>query len=179
MKITTSLCLVFSLASICFAAPKSDADADPFDLTKNQKQVDELGVPTVSSVQRLEDKALALYRACDWKNAAPALADYAKSANWLANLITTGLRPFYSASSRDQDSAIGQLDILVAWEKQANDLRQKRNRAMVMEAECYLKAGDKNKGLSLLLRVLELLPVTDSEYWSKARKMLYDMIEVK
>jgi hypothetical protein len=153
------MCFVLSVASICYAAPKSDTDADPFDLTKNQKQVEEFGVPTVSSVKRLGDSALALYRAGDWKAAAPALSEYGKTANWLANLITTGMRPFYSASSRDQDSAMGQINVLVAWEKQANDLRQLRNRAMVMEAECYFKSGDKNKGLSLLIKSLELLPV--------------------
>jgi hypothetical protein len=58
-------------------------------------------------------------------------------------------------------------------------LRRKRNRALVIQAECELKLGNKEHGLALLINALALIDLKDTEYWTKARGLLYSLVEVK
>ncbi len=176
-KLITTILVLF-VATCAFADDKAPAKEDPFDLSQNEKKIKEFGIPTVSKVLELERKAIELYQAKDWKAAAEANAEYARAANWLSNIIRAGLEPFYGASYDDKRN-YRDLDTLIKFERMMNDLRMKRNRAMVVQAECEINAGDKEKGLSLLLKSLDLIDIDDTKYWEKARAMLYSMAEVK
>ena len=177
---TIHLAVLLLVSSSLFAEEKQEVlQVDPFDLSKNAKKIQELGIPTTSKVQALERKASDLYLAKNWKAAAEANAAFAKAANWLSNIISAGLQPYYGASFDDRKSFSRDLTRLVKLEQAANDLRRKRNRAMVIQAECVINAGDRETGFGLLLRALDLVDINDTEYWEKARAMLYSMVEFK
>ena len=179
MKITILATLAVLSISIHAAEKTETVQPDPFDLSKNAKSIRELGIPTLSKVQALEQKATDLYKSQNWKAAAEANAEFAKGANWLANIISSGLKPYYGASYDDKKNFRSDLSSLVALERQSNELRRKRNRAFVIQAECLINAGDRTGGFGLLLHALELIDINDKEYWSKARNMLYEMVEVE
>ena len=177
-KIITTILVLFVSTCVC-AEDKAPAKSDPFDLSQNDKKIKELGIPTFPKVLELERKAIELYQAKDWKAAAEASAEYARAANWLSNIIGAGLEPYYGASYDDRKDFNRDLKTLIKFEGMMNDLRKKRNRAMVIQAECVINAGDKEKGLSLLLKALDLIDINNTEYWEKARAMLYSMAEIK
>ncbi len=59
------------------------------------------------------------------------------------------------------------------------DYRRKRNIAMVMQADRLVALGEKNKAVSLLVKALDLIDINNEEWWNKARKQLYSLIEMK
>ena len=85
--------LIFGM--VAAAQEKTEVKKDPFDLSVTARQVKELGVPTAAEVAALEAKANELYASEQWKEAAVALDQFARKANWLANLIVAGLEPYY------------------------------------------------------------------------------------
>lgn len=178
LSILLSICIIFMAVNL--DAKENNKSADPFDLSSTQKQVDELGVPTVSEVNSLESKAKELYSSGNYSAALPVLEEYAKKANWLANLISAGLEPYYGASYDDRkDFPYSKASKLIPIEATANDYRKKRNRAMVMQAECLIKTGKKEKAVSLLVRALDLIDIENEEWWDKAKMHLYEIIEMK
>jgi len=153
---------------------------DPFDLSATSKQVKDLGIPTVSEVAALESKANDLYAAGEWKEAAAAFDQFARKANWLANLIVAGLQPYYDASY-DARKNIGyaKLQPLIPIESKANLYKEKRNHAMVMRAECLAKLGDNPQAISVLVGALDLIDIDDAVWWERGRKQLYALIGVE
>jgi hypothetical protein len=153
---------------------------DPFDLSATAKQVKDLGVPTVSEVAALESKANDLYAAGEWKEAAVALDQFARKANWLANLIVAGLEPYYGASYDDRKNiGYANLQPLIPIEAKANAYKEKRNHAMVMRAECLAKLGDNAQAVSVLVGALDLIDINDKTWWERGRKQLYTLIELE
>jgi len=175
-KFITVAIILLVMSQIAMAKEKKD----PFDLSATDKKIEELGVPTASEVRALEEKAKEFYAKMDWKNAVSALEEYAKKANWLSNLISAGMKPFYNADyDKRKKFPYSKLQLLIPLEKEANDYRQKRNRAIVMQAECLVKLGEKGKAVSLLVRALDLIDIKDDEWWNRARKQLYKLIELE
>ncbi len=172
---------------LCLATVKAENtltqtdSSDPFDLSKSESKLNELGIPTLTTVDALERNASTLYQKQDWKAASEANAEFARAANWLANIIESGLRPFYKASYDDKKSFLqtGAVTDLAPYESQMNDLRKKRNRALVIQAECELNLGNKKQAVALLINALNVISVKEIEYWGKARELLYSQIEVK
>ena len=159
-------------------AKKDTASTDALDISALQKRVEEAGVPTPQSVQQMQEKAAGLVRDSKWQDAASAYEVYARSANWLANLIGAGLQPFYNAPYDDRKSySITKGDIQL--ENLANTYRAKRDEATVSQAECYMRMNDTRRAVPLLVKALELISIKDAQLWLRARKDLYSLIQVQ
>lgn len=174
----SAIALLCATVALAQETPAQKIERDPFDVSATAKMTKELGVPTRSEVSALEDEAKRLFEAGDCKAAEVALDKFARKANWLANLISGGLQPFYDASYDNRRRFAG-VSTLVPFEKLANDYRAKRNRALVMRAECLLKLGQTQDGVTLLVSALDLIDIDDAEWWSRARTQLYSILEVK
>ena len=149
---------------------------DPFDLSATEKLTKELGVPTVDEVDKLETKARELYAANNYALAIPALEEYARKANWLSNLIAAELEPYYSASYDSKKSFPPPVrDSLAPIEERANSYKKKRNAAMVLQAECLIKTGNKEKAASVLVRALDIITLGDP-VWPQARALMHSLV---
>jgi|AntAceMinimDraft_16_1070373.scaffolds.fasta_scaffold51747_3 tetratricopeptide (TPR) repeat protein len=154
-------------------------EEDPFDISATLEQIAEYGVPTVSSVATLEDKALGLFNEGKYRPAMEALEAFSKHANWLSNLISSGLDPFYGASYDDRKGfSYAKLQPLIQYESMGNEYKTKRNHAMVMQAECAVILGDKTKAVALFIKALDLIDIEDWTWWERTRKGLYALIGV-
>ncbi len=180
MRLLSILALMLALwahPAIAQQTQNPSKTTDPFDLTGAREKLGKLGIPTQSSVAELESKAKALVAANDCRNAVPALETFARQANTLANLISAGLQPFYGASyDHRRKTNVGPL---VKYESLSNDYKAKRNRAIVLQAECTAKLGQRDQAATLFIHALNLLSVDDTEWWARARTGLYEFIDVK
>lgn len=179
MKLT-ALSITLSILSFNNALSADEAakkEPDPFDVTTLQKRMDDIGIPTPTTVQQLEAKATALAKESKWQEAAEAYDALAKNANWLANLIRAGIEPYYNASY-DERKSYNIKDSDVKREEQSNDYKNKRNQAMVAQAECFIRLNDTKRAMPILIRALELINIKDSELWARARKDLYSIIQI-
>jgi hypothetical protein len=161
-------------------AEKEQINVDPFDLSASQSKVKELGVITKTEVDALEEKAKKLFNSGNCKSAVPALKEYSKKSNWLANLIASSLKPYYSASYDDRKSyPYEKLKPLIPLEKLSNDYKQKRNIALAMHGECLLKLGNKDEAVPVLIKALDLINIDNEAWWKRTRDNLLSIIEVK
>ena len=179
LKLFVTLFFVFC-SSVIFSQVKEDNMDDPFDVSSISKKIDELGVPTVENVQALKDTAYSLFSSGQWEEAAEALNLFSKNANWIANLITSGLEPYYNASyDKQKDMDYSVLKSLVPIENLANTYKKNRNEAMVMEAECYIKLNKKAEAVGILNNALDVINLDHDILWERARKDLYDILGVQ
>ena len=189
LAIFLSLCLILGCVCVAFAeeTEESSSTDSTFDFSKEEKNIKELGVPTVSSVAELKKKADDLWSAKDYAAAADAYAVYAKQANWLANLITAGLEPFYSASSKKRgDFSFSEFKKgenykydLGTSESRANSYKSERNRAMLYQGLCYYNLQQYELALPLLIKALDLIEIDQTDYWQLGMNALYDIIGIK
>ena len=176
MGFVLTLTVLCALVSVSVNGQEQE---DPFDLGKTEDQVEELGLPTVSKVDALEAKAASLFSAGNCEEAISALREYARQANSIANFISRGLEPYYDAS-RDEKKEFGlKVRPLIPFEKRANGYREKRNRAMVMEAECQAKVGNPKEAAVLFYKALDLIDIENEDWWNRARTQLYSLIGLK
>lgn len=177
-KIMSMLLLVCLLTTSVVALGE-----DEFDVSADTSKVEELGIPTPSSVNTLRADADNLWRTEDYEKAAPAYALYAKNANWLANLISAGLDPFYDGTKDEKSTLYRDKEAfykkLVSGEKKSNSYKTERNRAMAYEALCYYKLGDYTTAVPLLTKALDLIEIDQVEYWELCMDALYDIIGYK
>lgn len=173
------LALVLLLFSSVSFAQESKI-ADPFDLSASTSKVSELGVVTMPEVDALEIKAKELFNAGEYKSAIPILIEYSKKANWLANLISATLDPYYRASYDDRKSySYAKLKPLIPLESLANDYKKKRNIAIAMQGECLLKIGDEKGAVPVLLKALDLIEIDNDVWWERTRNNLLKIIKVE
>lgn len=171
---------VLLISNVCLAADSDKQAIDPFDVSANSTKVKELGVVTKPEVDKLEATAKELFTAGNCKDALPILEQYAKKSNFLANLISANLDPYYGASYDSKKAySFEKLKPLIPLESLANDYKQKRNRAIAMQGECLLKTGNKADAIPVLLKALDLLDLDDEEWWKRTRTNLLSAIEVK
>ena len=171
---------VLLVSNFCIAAEDDKQAIDPFDISANSIKVKELGVVTKPEVDKLEGTAKELFTANNCKDALPILEQYAKKSNFLANLISANLDPYYGASyDKKKTYSYEKLKPLIPLETLANDYKQKRNRAIAMQGECLLKLGEKAEAIPVLLKALDLLDLNDDEWWKRTRTNLLSAIEVK
>lgn len=180
-SILTVLLFLISLSAI---AQDKASDIDPFDVSSTAEQAKDLGISTISEVDDLEDSARKLFLSGNCTEAMPVLEEYAKQANWIANLISSGLAPYYGASYDDRENyhdgePYSELQKLVQYEKVSNEYKRKRNIAIAMQGECYAKSGDKERAVSYLVKALELFDIDTVRWWKRTRNNLYDLIELK
>ena len=182
LSIVIIVCYIMSAFLFSVAEETTKSSDATFDLSSEQQKIAELGIPTVSSVGELKKNAEELWKAKDYKNAAEAYAIYAKQANWLANIITAGLDPFYGASSSARKSfSISEFNKdskynLINAEKKANEYKRERNRAMLYEGLCYYHLNDYETGLPLLIKALDLIDIEDTVNWKLGMEALYSIV---
>jgi len=144
------------------------------------EQVERLGVPSPQEVDSLRERAYSLYEADSCSTAVPALQTHAEKANWLANVISQGLQPFYDASYDDQENvSAGRIRILGNFEDSANELKRERNESYVMVAECEREMGNQNVAMVYYMSALDLIDVENQSLWDRARTGLYETVGVE
>lgn len=154
-------------------------DENPFDTSVYQKEISDLGVPTTKDVEDAATKAQQLFESGNYEEALPALEEWARKANWLANIISGALEPFYSASYDARKSfPWSRLNLLTSYERTANRLKSDRNHAMVMQAECLVKLGRTTQAVGIYLKALDLIDIGDWDWWVRALNGLYSIIGV-
>jgi hypothetical protein len=151
---------------------------DPFDTSTNVENFDKTGLPTVERVEELESIAKTLFQLKKGQEAADALDLFAKQANALANIVVSTLKPYYDASYEAR-SNFTDISELAKLESRANDYKTKRNRAMVMRAECLLALGREAEAAGLLMNALDLIALDDANWWKRARENLLKVVGVK
>ena len=162
----------------CGQEVESDAD-DPFNLSEINKYIEEIGVPSLQYVSELDSVSLNLFQSGNCEEALPALEAYAKNANWLANIVSSGLEPYYGASyDSRKDYPYSALRPLIPYESIANGLKRKRNHSFVMQAECHEILGNRNQAVALYIKALKLISLDDKEWWDRSRVGLYDIVGV-
>ena len=152
-------------------------DNDPFDTSSNVEKFDKSGLPTVESVAELESSAKTFFQLKKGQEAADALDIFAKQANTLANIIVATLKPYYDASHEDRSNYAGTSE-LAKLESMANDYKRKRNRAMVMRAECLLALGCQADAAGLLMNTLTLIELADAKWWKKVLEDLLKLVGI-
>lgn len=176
MRFRSSFIVGLCLPVVTLAQDKAKED-DPFDLSPMRKKIEELGTPTQRQVEDLEAKALELYRAEKTQRTIDALDAYARTANALGNFVKKGIQPYYNQRGTDvpRGASLAELSKI---ENYNNSLVRKRDRAWIMEAECYYAMGDKTKAVALLITALDHMSSQDVEWWNKARQLLYEIIQI-
>lgn len=183
MKKIVGLVLLVAMLMTSLAAT-AEGTTDEFDISEDVAKVNELGIPTVSSVAELKNTADSLWNAGDYQAAAEAYSIYAKNANWLANLISASVEPFYGGSNKEQENFFYKnsdafVDTIVGAESAANSYKAERNRAWSYEALCYYNLGDYATAVPLLTKALDLIEIEQTEYWELCINALYDIVEYK
>ena len=179
-RVLALFCCLFLMAPvmIAFAETTDEADSE-FDLSEEQQRIEELGIPTVSSVATMKAEADELWNNKDYEAAAIAYSEYAEQANWLANIISAGLEPYYSASYDDRDNWYPDelsFTALATAETTSNSYKSERNRAMLYEGLCYYYLNDYESALPLLINALELIEIEDEENWGLGMEALYSIV---
>lgn len=172
--------LMLSMFTV-FAETVEPADSE-FDFSAEQQKIEELGIPTVAAVSELRSTANKLWEQKDYAAAAPAYAEYAKQANWLANIISAGLEPFYGAAYDDRKNWSPKelsFGTLSAAESKSNSYKSERNRAMLYEGLCYYYLNEYEVALPLLIKALDLIDIKDEKNWGLGMDALYAIVGYK
>lgn len=174
--------LFFLLGTITLSAQEKEESSniladDPLDLSAELKKIEELGVPTLALVDEMKVKADNLFENQQWEEAAAAYEEYAKKANWLANILSTYLEPYYSASYKKRDAiSLKRLNQISPFERKANQYKEERNIAYVKMGICKKNLGDTKTAAALLLRALNIIDISQTEYWDMATEALSEII---
>ena len=181
MKKVIFLSSVF-LMSMCFQLNAQDTkkseSEDPLDISKQMEQIKKYGVPTIATVAEMKTKADALYESQSWKEAALAYEVYAKNVNWLANLLSQCVQPYYSASYDDRkNTSYSTLKPFIPFESKANECKRERNIAYVKIGLCYKNMGDIKNAIAYLHKGLDLLDVKEIVYWTMAKDAMAEILQ--
>lgn len=174
-KLILPIILVMSIPAVA----QEKEVSDPFNLQESSSKVDELGVITMSDVDGLENEVKELFSEGKCDEAEPKLEEFARKANWLANIIASTLDPYYSASYDERkEYPHSKLLTLIPLETLANDYKKKRNIAIAMRGECLLKEGDLETAVPVLMKALDLIELDDDVWWQRTRENLLKTIQV-
>lgn len=176
------LAIVLSMLFIALAASAQTetavkANDDPLDLSSQLEKVEKHGVPTVAMVQEMKEKAEMLYTNQMWEEAAVAYEEFAQKANWLANLISQCVEPYYSASYDDRKNiSYTTLKEYIPYENKANELKGQRNVAYVRIGLCYKNMGNNSQAVTYLHKGLDLLAIDQRTEWNEAASALAEIV---
>jgi len=183
-KFNYTIFIVFTIFLILFSSigvfGQQNLADEPFDLSEYEKEIKESGIPTPSEVDTLKEKAFNFFNNGNYEEAEKAFDRWAKSANWLANIIASGLEPFYGASYDDRDNfSYSKVKKISSYESLANDLKRQRNEAMVMRAESFANLNNNEKSVQLYIKSLDLIDINNWDLWIKAANGLYEIVNVE
>lgn len=162
--------LLLFIPLVSLSAIDSILDTEEYDT-----QVDEYGIPTLSGVASLKTQADRFYANNDWGNALEVYKQHAKESNFLANIISQGMEPYYSASYDEKNNFVF-TSTLVPYARKSNNIKKDRNISFLRMGICYYNLGDSNKALSMLMKALDLIDIDSTDSWNEARTYLYKII---
>lgn len=179
MRIIILVSMIWLLSWSNLIAQENES-SDPFDVSTSVSKIEELGVITKPEVDGLESEARDLFKTGKYEEAIPVLEEFAKKANWLSNLISANLDPFYSADYDERkEYPYHLIEPLIELEKMANDYKRKRDIALAMQGECLLKIGNEKDAVPVLLKALDLLDLHNDYWWERTRTNLLTIIKVQ
>lgn len=162
------------------AETKKEISSDPLDVSIQIEQIEKYGVPTIKTIDEMKSKADSLYDSKSWEQAATAYEVYAKHVNWLANLLSQCVEPYYSASYDDRKAtAYTTLKPFIPFESKANECKKNRNEAYVKIGLCYKNLGNIKNAVAYLYKGLDLLSVDEVVYWTLAKDAMAEILEFK
>lgn len=142
-------------------------------------KIQKLGIPTPERIDSLKSRSYRLFESENCSSAIDSLKTYSRKANWLANLISAGLEPYYSGSYDDRETiSYSYTRKLATYEEKSNKLKGGRNEAYVMIAECSVRIGKAEQAAAYYFSALDLITPTDTELWDRARSGLYELLKV-
>jgi tetratricopeptide (TPR) repeat protein len=150
--------------------------SDSLDITAEVEQLKEYDLLTIEQVYSLDNAAFVLFNEKKYEEALEALIEVSKQANYLSNIIRRGIEPYYSANYDDR-KGYTKVRNLAVYEKKSNEFIKMRNKAIVFQAKCYINLGDEKSALPLLMKALDLIDLDNDYMWTKARILLYEIIE--
>lgn len=137
-------------------------------------QVEEYGIPTLSLVRNLKQQADRAFNAKKWSEAEKLYNEHAEKANFLANIISQGIEPYYSASYDDKKYFYS--TALSKDESTSNKYKQDRNVSFLKRGICLYELGDMDGSLVLLMKALDLIDLENIEAWNYAREYIYKLV---
>lgn len=150
---------------------------DPMDLSRELEKIAEYGVPTVQLVEQMKLKADNLYYSRSWSDAIVAYEEYAKKANWLANILSHCVEPYYSASYDDKkNTSYAVIERYIPYERASNNYKELRNQAYVRIGLCYKHLGNNDKAVAYLYKSLDLVSMDAQNDWSEAVSALSEIV---
>ena len=181
MKRIILLSMVLTISFCAFAQNEvSKKENNPLDISRELEKIAEYGVPTIQLVEQMKAKADTLYNSNSWADAIVAYEEFAKKANWLANLLSQCVEPYYSASYDDKKNiSYSVLKKYAPYEKASNDYKKLRNEAYVKIGLCHKQLGHIDKAVVYLYKGLDLVNVDEGIDWSLAVDALSEIIGFK
>jgi len=170
---------IFIFVTVSFSPAFGQAISDT-DLSKYEVVEEGVKILTLSEVGSLEDDYLSSLENEGCEATLPKISNFYDSANVVANILRQGNEPYYDARRDDQtriarNSAL--LGELVTAEQEMNGLLAKRNSAWVAEAKCLIQLGDREAGITRLMRALDFISGTnEAELWAEARLLLWSEV---
>lgn len=150
---------------------------DPLDLSRELEKIAEYEVPTVQLVEQMKVQADNLYQAQSQSDAIFAYEEYAKKANWLANILSQCVEPYYSASYDDkQKISYAVIKKYIPYETASNNYKELRNQAYVRISLCYKHLGNNDKAVAYLYKGLDLVNPDSQNDWSEAVAALSEIV---
>lgn len=164
--------LAVALTALALAVTPSAVFADETDAL----DIIENGIQTEAMVYELKEAADNYYENEDYEAAAEAYYETAIKANYLANIMSQCLEPYYSSSSNYKTVPDGMEDDLVALENKSNELIDLRNICYVYEGISYNKMGEQGDALAVLYKALGLITTSEKDIWRLAANEVMTII---
>ena len=170
------LFLVMLLSAFSVYAEENDLDITPY-----TEKANELGIPNITLIADLQERADALWEAGNYEEAIAVYDNLATQANWLANIIASVDKPFYSADSDDRDSFYlnDMYDTASRAEAAANSYKEIRNQALARNGMCYYYLKDYTNAVSYLMKALSLIEIADTQNWKMCADAVIDIVGLK
>jgi uncharacterized protein with von Willebrand factor type A (vWA) domain len=166
-----------------FSQSTTPVQGDPSSPSSYLTQITANGVPTMQDVENLGQVAKTAFGRAEnpecKDNAEAKLEAWRTASNWLANLLAQTNEPFYNALSSERRNPSVSINKLAEVERSSNNLKEFRNEATVMLAECHLKSGNKAAALSSYLAVLNILDIDEGNLWERARRGIFQLTGYK
>ena len=178
MKKILSIGLILALTFTLNVLVQAEEPDNPFELSQYEQEID--GLVTKEEVTELKEEATKLFEKEKYEDAEEALDKWAKSANKLANIISSGLDPFYSASrSERSDFSYSKTTEISSYERLSNSLKKERNLAMVKQAESLVELERNEEAIEVYRQALQVISIDNWDLWIRASNGIYEIIGIE
>jgi hypothetical protein len=177
------VCLLLLLA---FPTVFVFAQENVFDLTRIEQEINEYGVPTLGSVDKIGIEANKLYEEENWSEAAKAYELYSKYCNLLTNLFYKLAEPSLVSEKEAYKLGLYYPELIDEFENLANKFRYYRvekGKAIHRQGICFFNLSNYSKSLPFIIQSLDLIKLTnytsmeERKMWGEARSALYSIIK--